>query len=192
MKKIFSETKFIHKNIIGVDNIIHDIEHLGTKVDDIYNLIDGNLVKVRSTKKSPKNIFSIYTKACYELYKHVAIAVDHACNTYDISKKSQNYMVYGKAVKYYKTDNNKWFDFPGQNIPFLHGFYFAKTDNAKIYFNNGKSIHSESIKEGDLIINKPTDLIRIEVDSESDIIEFYVSPLFALKHNEPGVWVPII
>ena len=192
LKKIFSETKFIHKNISGINNIIHDIEHIGPKIDDVYNLVDGELVKVRSVKKIPKNIFSIYTKSCYDLYKHVAITVGHACDTYQINKKAQDYMVYGKAVKYYKTDNVKWFDFPGQNVPFLHGFYFAKVDGGKVYFNDGKSIQSQNVVDGDLIINKPTDLIRIEVDSESDIIEFYVSPLFALKHNEPGVWVPII
>lgn len=175
-----------------MENIVHDIEHIGVKKDDVYNVVDGKLVKKDTLVKQPKNIFSVYTKSCYDLYKHVAIAVGHACNTYEVDKKIQDYMVYGKNVKYYPSGNNKWYDFPGQNIPFFHGFYFANVDNGKVHFNNGKVTQTQNVVNGDFIINKPTDLIRIEVDSESDIIEFYVSPLFALKHNEPGVWVPII
>ena len=101
-------------------------------------------------------------------------------------------MTYGKNVKYYPEDNNKWYDFPGINVPFLHGFYFASGENIKLKFNNNNIIHYQDVSPGDLIINKPTDIININVFEESNIIEFYVSPLFALKHNEPGVWVPII
>ncbi len=192
MKKIFSDTKFIHKNLKGVDNIVHDIEHIGYKKEDVYNVIDGKMVKSKTVITKPKNIFSIYTEACYNLYQHIAIAVDHACKTYDINKKAQKYMMYGKHVKYLPEDSNKWYDFPGQNIPFLHGFYFAKVNEATVHFNNGVKKYSEKVVSGDLVLNKPTDLIRIDVDQESDVIEFYVSPLFALKNNEPGVWVPII
>ena len=192
MKKIISPTRFIHKNLKGVGNVVHDIEHLGYKKEDVYNVVDGKMIKKETIVTKPKNIFSVYTESCYDLYHHLAIAVDHACKTYGVSKKAQKYMVYGKLVKYSPLDNLKWYDFPGQNIPFLHGFYFAKVGEALVHFDSGEKKYTEKVISGDLIVNKPTDLIRIEVDSESDIIEFYISPLFALKNNEPGVWVPII
>ncbi len=192
MKQILSKTKIIHKQIGVLENLIHDIEHIGVKKEDVYNVNNGDLVKTNTLITKPKNIFSIYTDSCYDLYKHISIAVDHACWSYEINKSKQKYMVYGKNVKYYPETNNHWYDFPGINVPFLHGFYFASGENIKLKFNNNQSIHYQDVNSGDLIINKPTDIININVSSESNIIEFYVSPLFALKNNEPGVWVPII
>lgn len=192
MKQILSKTKFIHKEIGILNNIISDIEHKGIKKEDIYNVENGQLIKSDTVVTFPKNIFSVYTEDCYDLYHRVCIAVDHACWSYNINKEKQKYMTYGKNIKYYPEDNNKWYDFPGINIPFMHGFYFASGENIKLKFNNNNIIHYQDVKVGDLIINKPTDIININVSSESNIIEFYVSPLFSLKNNEPGVWVPII
>lgn len=192
MKQILSNTKIIHKKIGIIDNLVHDIEHIGVKKEDVYVVENGSLVKKNTIITKPKNIFTIYTNACYDLYKHISIAIDHACWSYEIDKKKQKYMSYAKNVKYYPEDNNKWYDFPGINIPFLHGFYVASGDNIKIKFNNNNNIYTQDVEVGDLIINKPTDLININVSKESNIIEFYVSPLSALKNNEPGVWVPIL
>ena len=192
MKQILSKTKIIHKEIGVLENLIHDIEHIGVKKEDVYHAEDGSLIKTNTIITEPKNIFSIYADSCYELYRHVSIAVDHACWSYEINKNTQKYMTYGKNVKYYPETNNHWYDFPGINVPFLHGFYFASGENIKLKFNNNNIIHYQDVSPGDLIINKPTDIISISVSEESNIIEFYVSPLFALKHNEPGVWVPII
>ena len=192
MKQILSKTKIIHKQIGVLENLIHDIEHVGEKKEDVYNLKDGILIKKDTIITKPKNIFSIYTENCYNLYKHVSIAVEHACWSYEIDKQKQKYMVYAKNVKYYPETNKHWYDFPGINIPFLHGFYFASGENINLKFNNNNTIHYQDVSVGDLLINKPTDLINVNVGSESNIIEFYVSPLFALKNNEPGVWVPII
>lgn len=192
MKGITSKTKYIHKNIGILQDIISDIEHVGVKKEDVYVVDNGSLVKNNTIITKPKNVFSIYTNDCYDLYKHVSIAVDHACWSYEIDKQKQKYMTYAKNVKYYPSENKKWYDFPGINIPFLHGFYVATGENVKMHFNNNGMIVSQNLIPGDLVINKPTDFIRVEVDSESNIIEFYVSPIFALKNNEPGVWVPII
>lgn len=192
MKQILSKTKIIHKQIGILENLIHDIEHIGPKKEDVYNVKDGKLIKTNTIITEPKNIFSIYTESCYDLYKHVSIAVDHACWSYEINKSKQKYMIYAKNIKYYPETNNYWYDFPGINVPFLHGFYFASGTKIQLKFNNNKIIHHQDVSPGDLIINKPTDLININVAEESNIIEFYVSPLFALKNNESGVWVPII
>jgi len=192
LKQILSKTKIIHKQIGILENLIHDIEHLGVKKEDIYEIQNGEVVKKNTVITETKNIFSIYTESCYDLYKHISISVDHACWSYEINKLKQKYMTYAKNVKYYPEDNNKWYDFPGINIPFLHGFYFASGENIKLKFKNNGITHYQDVNPGDLIINKPTDIININVSSESNIIEFYVSPLFALKNNEPGVWVPII
>jgi len=192
LKGIISKTKYIHKNIGVFENIISDIEHIGVKKEDVYRVDNGSLVKSDTIITKPKNIFSVYTDDCYDLYKHISIAIDHACWSYEIDKQKQKYMTYAKNVKYYPSENKKWYDFPGINIPFLHGFYVASGENIKMHFNNSGIIVSQNLIPGDLIINKPTDFIRVEVDSESNIIEFYVSPIFALKNNEPGVWVPIL
>lgn len=192
LKQILSKTKIIHKHIGNIENIIHDIEHNGFKKEDVYNVFNGELVKQKTITSNAKNIFSIYSNSCYDLYKHVSIAVDHACWSYEINKNKQKYMTYAKNVKYYPDGNSRWYDFPGINVPFLHGFYFASGNDIKVNFNNNNKIYKQDVIPGDLIINKPTDLIKIEVNEESNIIEFYVSPLFALKNNEPGVWVPII
>lgn len=192
MKQILSKTKIIHKEIGVLENLIHDVEHIGVKKEDVYHVEDGSLIKTNTIITKPKNIFSIYADSCYELYRHVSIAVDHACWSYEINKNTQKYMTYGKNVKYYPETNNHWYDFPGINVPFLHGFYIASGRDIKFKFKNNDYMHYQKVKPGDLIINKPTDIININVSEESNIIEFYISPLFALKHNEPGVWVPII
>jgi len=192
LKQILSKTKIIHKQIGVLENLVHDIEHIGIKKEDIYNVENGELVKTNTIITKPKNVFSIYTESCYDLYKHVSIAVDHACWSYQINKSKQKYMGYAKNVKYYPDTNKHWYDFPGINVPFLHGFYFASGSGIQVKFNNNQTIHYQDVSPGDLIINKPTDLVNISVTEESNIVEFYVSPLFALKNNEPGVWVPII
>lgn len=192
MKEIISKTKYIHTNIGIYKNLISDIFYQGTKKEDVYIVENGQLVKKNTILTKTKNIFSIYTKDCFDLYKSLCTEVEKASHFYEIDKEKQRYMVYGKNVKYSEYDNKKWYDFPGINIPFLHGFYFPNVKNVDVFFKNGNSITEIKIKSGDLIINKPTDLIKINVDSETDIIEFYVAPLFSLKNNEPGVWVPII
>jgi hypothetical protein len=192
LKEIISKTKYIHNNVGILKNLISDIFYEGNKKEDIYTVIDGEMIKNKTIVTKSKNIFSIYTKDCYDLYKVLCEQLDIACSVYQIDKEKQKYMTYAKNVKYYPSDNKKWYDFPGINIPFIHGFYFATGKNINIYFKNGDTITEQKINEGDIVLNKPTDLIKINVDFESDVIEFYIAPLFSLKNNEPGVWVPII
>lgn len=192
MREIISKTKYVYNNVGVLENLISDILYQGSKKEDVYTVVEGNLVKSKTIITKPKNIFSIYTKDCYALYEILSEQVDTACSLYQIDKSKQKYMTYAKSVKYIPQDNKRWYDFPGINIPFLHGFYFATGNNIKIYFKNGNVITEQKVNQGDIIVNKPTDLIKINVDSESDIIEFYIAPLFSLKNNEPGVWVPII
>jgi hypothetical protein len=69
---------------------------------------------------------------------------------------------------------------------------FITGESYELSFSNSGIIKKETFSKNELFINKPTDLINIKTEQENDVIEFYIAPLYALKHNEPGVWVPII
>jgi len=192
MKQIYSKINFLHNKSIIFENIICDISTGGVKKDEIFNVIDGELKKISERINHSKNIFSIYRESTHGLYSEICKYVESACSIYSISKNKQKYFIYGKVVKYTKDTNSIWYDFPGSNIPFLHGFYFPDQVKALITFKNNDQIVTIQANPGDIIINKSTDIIKIEVSEDTyEIIEFYVSPAFALKHNEPGVWVPI-
>jgi len=192
LKTLASKTRFIRKNINPILNLKEDVESMSYKKEDVYRVEDGNLKKINTVYTYSKNIFSIYSKSCYDLYKEISECLNDSYKLYEIDKHKQNYMIYGKLEKYNKDKNKNWYDFPGINIPFMHGFYFINGNDIKINFQNNKNITVEQVQSGCIILNKPTDLIKIETEIEIDVIEFYISPLFALKNNEPGVWIPII
>ena len=101
-------------------------------------------------------------------------------------------MIYGKMSKYGPSTNKNWYDFPGVNIPYLHGMFFITGKPYSLSFSNNNIVTKEVFNRNELFINKPTDIINIKADEENEVVEFYIAPLYALKHNEPGVWVPII
>ncbi len=189
MKTLYSKTLYLYKNIsIGANNI----KDMSFKKDDTYRVINGILEKQKSEISYAKNIFSVYSDFSFGLYKEISNSLDQVCDMYQINKEKQKYMIYGKVSSYNPSTNNNWYDFPGINIPFLHGFYFDDIQDGEINFENNKNYSSLKLTKGDLIINKPTDLIKIKTSSDIEVVEFYIAPLFALKNNEPGVWVPIL
>lgn len=191
LKTVPSKISYVYKHI-GVSNkILEDISSMSFKKDDVYEVENGSLKYKKSNVYYAKNIFSVYSQDIYSVYKDICDLLNEACSTYEIDKNKQFYMIYGKTEKYHKGMNGKWYDYPGINIPFLHGFFIMSGNSNKIFFQNNDSIVSKEIIPGDLIINKPTDLIKFEVDEDMHIIEFYISPIFALKNNEPGVWIPV-
>jgi hypothetical protein len=191
LKTIPSKIKYIHKFLGIPDKILKDIETMSFKKDDIYQVENRSLKFKKTEVKYVKNIFTIYSKEVYALYKDICELINEACELYEIDKSKQMYMIYGKTEKYNKDKNGTWYDYPGINIPFLHGFYILPENGGKIFFQNNNTIVEQEVTPGDLIINKPTDIIKFEVEDELNIIEFYISPIFALENNEPGVWIPV-
>ena len=190
MNQLFSKTKFI-KNNTNFEFNLKDIEDMSYKKDELFFVKEGELNKEYEVVHSSKNIFTVYSDSSYNLYRDISTALVEACSLYEINKDIQNYMIYGKLAKYGDYNKRIWYDFPGINIPYLHGFFFfdGKFD---VSFKNQNSIIKETIDKNTVIINKPTDLINIKTDKESDVIEFYIVPNKMLKYNEPGVWVPIL
>ena len=190
LNQTYSKTNFLKKEI----DIEFDIDYLNLmlyKKDDLYYTINGELELKEEIVINSKNIFSVYTDGSYDLYLQISKALKEICNLYDINIEKQKYMIYGKISKYGHNTNRAWYDFPGINIPYLHGMYFPSEAEYKVSFMNNKSTKEEIFNKNGLFINKPTDIINIKTDKEQEIIEFYIVPLYSLKHNEPGVWVPI-
>lgn len=190
MNQLFSKTKFIKKNTNFEFNL-KDIGDMSFKKDELFFVKEGELNKENEVIHSSKNIFTVYSDSSYYLYREISTALLEACSLYEINKDIQNYMIYGKLAKYGDYNSSIWYDFPGINIPYLHGFFFfdGKFD---VSFKNQNSIIKEIIEKNTVIINKPTDLINIKADKDSDVVEFYIVPNKMLKYNEPGVWVPIL
>jgi|LauGreDrversion4_2_1035121.scaffolds.fasta_scaffold01166_13 hypothetical protein len=190
LNQTYSKTNFIksHSNI-GFD--IDLLEEMSYKKDEIYYTKDGDLELDHEVIIKSKNLFSVYNDNIYSLYLEISDLIKEACRVYEIDKNKQKYMIYAKISQYGPGTNPNWYDFPGINIPYLHGMYFpAGTEYSLSFMNNG--IYTKEIfNKNDMYINKPTDVINIKTDSWNDVIEFYVVPLYSLKHNEPGVWVPI-
>ena len=65
-------------------------------------------------------------------------------------------------------------------------------EDTYLTFNNNDLIEKEHFYKKDIFINKPTDLINVNVLEDSKILEFYIFPIELLKHNETGVWLPIL
>jgi hypothetical protein len=190
MNQPYSKINFIKKEIhrkINFDNIKDTIY----KRDDLYRLENGELVKYDTAYSHSKNIFSTYSTEIYNLYLDISDMLDEVCREYDIAKDFQKYRIYGKIVEYGKSTNTLWYDFPGIDRPHLHGFFFFN-NKYKISFKNNDQLESVDIDKNTIIINKPTDLINIKTEIDCCGIEFYIFPNIMLKHNEPGVWVPIL
>jgi hypothetical protein len=193
LKPINDKINFVYKSISynkDASNVFdgYDSYH---KIDSVYNIIDGELVKIKEIKHEVENMFLIYSKNIYSLYLEIAKLLKIACVTYQIDQEKQMYMIYAKPGTYNKNTSKSWYDFPGGNKPHLHGFYFPKVEQCAISFKNNDQIKNFDVSSGDLIINKATDLVNINTDVQIDIIEFYIVPLDFLKHNDPGVWCPI-
>lgn len=184
-----SKTNFVRKNT-GVFLDTKKINEISYKKDQLYFVKDGELEKQEEILYESKNIFSVYDSGIHSVYKHISELLNEACDTYSIDKEKQQYMIYGKFSNYNLSDNNNWYDFPGINIPQLHGMYFL--EDTYLTFKNNQSIEKDHFYKKDIFINKPTDLININVLGDSKILEFYIFPIEMLKHNEPGVWLPIL
>ena len=190
LNQTYSKTNFLKKEI----DIEFDIDYLKSmlyKKDEIYYTNNGELEFKEEIIINSKNIFSVYTDGSYDLYLQISKALKEICNLYDINIEKQKYMIYGKISKYGHDTNRDWYDFPGINIPYLHGMYFPMEDEYKVSFMNNSSTKKEIFNKNGLFLNKPTDIINIKTDKDQEIIEFYIVPLYSLKYNEPGVWVPI-
>jgi hypothetical protein len=185
----YSKTKFVRKNT-GTYLDVKKINEMSYKKDELYFVKDGGLEKEKEIVYETKNIFSVYDSDIHTVYKHISELLNEACENYSIDKAKQQYMIYGKISNYKLIDNNNWYDFPGINIPQLHGMYFF--EDTYLTFNNNDLIEKEHFYKKDIFINKPTDLINVNVLEDSKILEFYIFPIELLKHNEPGVWLPIL
>jgi hypothetical protein len=187
----YSKIKFI-KDKLDITFDINLVESMSFKKDELYYVENNSLVKKEELINFSKNIFSVYTDECYNLYKDISKILKKVCNEYEINIEKQKYMIFGKISTYNEFTNANWYDFPGINIPQLHGFYFIENNEHSVSFKNNNNLVKENFYKNDIFINKPTDLINIKVKEECKIIEFYIYPILMLKHNEPGVWVPII
>jgi hypothetical protein len=190
LNQTYSKTNFLKKDL----DIVFDIDRLKSmsyKKDELYYTNNGELELKNEIIIESKNIFSIYTNDMYDLYLSISSYIKEVCTKYEIDINKQRYMIYGKISRYDLDTNKNWYDFPGINIPYLHGMYFPEDAEYQVSFNNNDSTIKEVFVKNQLFINKPTDIINIKTNKESEIIEFYIAPLYALKHNEPGVWVPI-
>jgi hypothetical protein len=190
LNQTHSKTSFFKKTL----NIEFDLERLkgmSYKKDELYYTQDGELELKNEIIIKSKNIFSIYTDDAYDLYLEISKALKETCSLYQIDFDKQKYMIYGKIAEYGQATNRCWYDFPGINIPYLHGFYFPDGREYKVSFSNNNITKEETFDKNQLFINKPTDVINIKTQYECELIEFYIVPLISLKHNEPGVWVPI-
>jgi hypothetical protein len=190
MNQLFSKTKFI-KNNTSFEFNLKDIKDMSFKKDELFFVKNGDLNKEDEIVHNSKNIFTVYSDSSYCLYRSISDALKEACSLYEINKDMQNYMIYGKVSKYGDHNKGIWYDFPGINIPYLHGFFFFD-GTFDVSFKNQNSIIKETIDKNTIIVNKPTDLINIKAEKESDVVEFYIVPNKMLKYNEPGVWVPIL
>lgn len=64
-------------------------------------------------------------------------------------------MIYGKISKYGPSTNKLWYDFPGINIPYLHGIYFPDEAEYQVFFmNNNIKKKTYSIKIHYLLISQ--------------------------------------
>ena len=190
LNQTHSKTNFLKKQL----DINFDLDHLKSmsyKKDEIYYTNNGELELKKEIVIESKNIFSVYAKSMYDLYLLISDYIKEICDIYELDINKQRYMIYGKVSKYGSNTNKNWYDFPGINIPYLHGMYFPDDAECEVSFNNNDSTIKEIFKKNSLFINKPTDIINIKTNKECEVIEFYISPLYGLKHNEPGVWVPI-
>lgn len=178
-------------NFKNGEKFIDSVNEFGFKKNDIYSIKNGEAFLQTSENEFVENIFQIYSEPIYDLFKAISFNIDDVCSFYEINKEKQKYMIYGKISNYGENNKNSWYDFPGQNKPFLHGFYFPEDNSGIISFKNISETHSININPGLCIINKPTDLVNIKFDFDTKVIEFYIFPLFALKHINPGVWCPL-
>lgn len=191
LNQTYSKTNFLVGHLDFEFNINRVLDN-SFKKDDIYLLENGILNLSDSIIYESKNIFSIYLEECYDLYKGISILLKDVHKEYTIDIEKQKYMIYGKVSEYNKETNKNWYDFPGINIPQLHGMYFPDSCPAKLTFKNNNNIKEYTFDKNMFFINKPTDLIRVDVENKCNVVEFYVFPMYTLKHNEPGVWVPIL
>lgn len=191
LKTLPSKTKYFYSNINMPYNFLLSLNDLDSKNDRIFIIENDSLEEQDTIINKAKNIFLVYSEATFSLYQQIVESLPDICATYNIDTAKQKYFIYGKVVQYSTETNNHWYDFPGTNSPFLHGFYFIDGE-AEIFFQNNEKTESRTIKENDIIINKPTDLIKINTSSTINVVEFYISPLYMLKHNQPGIWCPIL
>jgi hypothetical protein len=191
LKTLPSKINYLHSSINMPENLLLSLEDFESKNDRVFIIENDALAEKELTINKAKNIFLVYTDATFFLYKGISSLIKDACKMYNIDTTKQKYFIYGKVVQYSMETNNNWYDFPGINKPFLHGFYFIDGP-AEIFFENNDKIESKSIKQNDIVINKPTDLIKIKTDNTINVVEFYISPTYMLKYNEPGVWCPIL
>jgi len=191
LKTIPSKTKYLHSSIDMPNNFLSSLNGFDSKDDRIFIIKNDALTEKDLVVNKTKNIFLVYTDEMFLLYQNISNLLKDACNMYSIDTTKQKYFIYGKVVQYSLETNNHWYDFPGINKPFLHGFYFID-GQAEIFFQNNDKIESKVIKQNDIIINKPTDLIKIKTDSTINVVEFYIAPTYMLKYNQPGVWCPIL
>ena len=123
MNQLYSKTRFI-KNNVDFNFNLNNIKKTSYKKDELFFVKDGDLNKKNEIIYNSKNIFTTYSDDAYNLYKEISILLNEACSLYEINKNVQNYMIYGKVSKYGKDNMGVWYDFPGINIPYLHGFFF--------------------------------------------------------------------
>lgn len=194
MKTLKSNIKIIKKNLSSdqaLNTLILDLEN-SFKKDEIYTISANKIIKENSYNSVAKNIFLNYSQSVYSLYLDISNILKEVCREYEINQSKQKYMIYGKISKYSELTNRDWYDFPGINKPSLHGFYFPQVNACSLTVKNNDQQEAVTIQRGDIIINKPTDIINIKTDAEIDVVEFYIMPNILLKHNEPGVWCPIL
>jgi hypothetical protein len=175
-------------------NFLIDIDELNSfliKKNDILKIENKKLIKVDEEQYTVKNIFQAYHKDIYDLYAEISNFLKKVCNEYNIYKEKQRYMIYGKIEKYSTEQNTMWFDFPGTSIPLLYGLV-PLNENIELNLKNLEKNKNILLNKGDIFINKPTDLVNFKLKKDTNILEFYISPISILKNNEPGDWIPIL
>jgi hypothetical protein len=177
---------FIEKTSVDIPLRLNDIE-----IKKRYSFNNNNIDYVNFEKISTNNIFQNYNKDIHSIYSSVSSLLKTISDYYEINKSRQYYYLYGKINTYSSINNKFIYDFPGIDIPVFHGF-MPLDGNLKMTISNSKESVVQVLSPLDIFITHPSNLIQFEVDLDTEVLEFYISPCGLLSNNELNLWVPIL
>lgn len=192
MKMIYSKIKYFKKNIdISNNKLFEEICKQEIIKNSIYMVENSQIKFIKKEEKIQENIFLIYNDEVYKFYKNIQSIMNYVYNLYDLNNEIHKFMIYGKIKEYNKEQSKTWYDFPGSNLPFLYCIYNLSNNNISITLKNNNQIENIVLNPSDIFINKPTDLVKFDLEEKSNLLEIYISPLDYIKNNHNGVWIPL-
>jgi hypothetical protein len=191
MKTLYSKIKYFKKKL-EMDNkkLLEEYNRLCDTKNTIYTVENEKIKFLKKQKEVIDNIFLSYSKYIYNLYKQISKTLDEASIFYEINKEQQHFMIYGKISLYKKINASIWYDYPGINLPFIHGVYNCSSEAITIYLKNNNQKEKVVLYPSEIFLNKPTDLLKFDLNNDLNLLEIYFSPVEFLQNNKPGVWIP--